>query len=78
MKRALLLLTVVFTVTISPIQSVQANTDNVAMQTDSEIAGMQRADVVVTKFRTYNNVLQYRRWNETRSCWVDPDWIDLG
>lgn len=36
-----------------------------------------RADVIVTKYRVYNGVLQYRRWNDTRGYWVDPDWIDL-
>lgn len=40
-------------------------------------AGTARIDVIVTKYRLYNGVVQYRRWNETRDCWVDPDWIDL-
>ena len=30
------------------------------------------ADKIVTKYRTYNGVRQYRRWNETKGCWVDP------
>ena len=36
-----------------------------------------RADVIVTKWRTYNGKTQYRRWNETRGYWVDPAWITL-
>ncbi len=35
------------------------------------------ADKIVKKYRYNNNVLQYRRWNETKGCWVDPDWIDV-
>ncbi len=37
-----------------------------------------RADVIVTKFRIYGNMAQYRRWNQTRGYWVDPEWIDIG
>lgn len=35
-----------------------------------------RADVIVLKTRLYKGKPQYRRWNETRGYWVDPDWID--
>ena len=41
---------------------------------DNEIS--PHADQIITKFRRYNNVLQYRRWNATKGYWVDPDWID--
>ncbi|MDO4297343.1 MAG: hypothetical protein Q4C59_02555 [Lachnospiraceae bacterium] len=34
-------------------------------------------DIIVIKYRTYNNRLQYRRWNDTKKIWVDPYWIDL-
>lgn len=36
-----------------------------------------RADKIVVKYRTVNGVVQYRRWNETKGCWVDPAWINL-
>lgn len=36
-----------------------------------------RADVIVYKYRLLNGKQQYRRWNETRGYWVDPEWIDL-
>ena len=36
-----------------------------------------RADKIVTKYRYYNGVYQYRRWNETKGCWVDPAWINM-
>ncbi|WNX83960.1 hypothetical protein RWV98_15440 [Agathobaculum sp. NTUH-O15-33] len=36
-----------------------------------------RADVIVTKTRVLGGRVQYRRWNETRGYWVDPEWIYL-
>ncbi len=35
------------------------------------------ADQIVIYTRTHNGKRQYRRWNETRGYWVDPDWIDM-
>lgn len=36
------------------------------------------SDNIVFKYRTTNDgVVQYRRWNETKGCWVDPYWINL-
>ncbi len=35
------------------------------------------ADKIVMKTRTEKGKLQYRRWNETKHCWVDPAWIDF-
>lgn len=46
----------------------------VLQEVDDEIDA--RADVIVTKFRNYHGILQYRRWNETRGVWVDPEWIN--
>ncbi|MCI8316986.1 MAG: hypothetical protein HFG96_00465 [Lachnospiraceae bacterium] len=43
---------------------------------DSSIS-IQATDKIVIKTRFYNGKQQYRRWNQTRACWVDPDWIDL-
>lgn len=36
-----------------------------------------RADVIEVKYRVYNGVPQYRRWNATQGYWVDPEWIDM-
>lgn len=77
MKKVFVLLAVIFTIAVSPIQSTQACETNAVMQMNKKQANVQRADVIVKKFRVYNGVTQYRRWNETRSCWVDPDWIDF-
>ncbi len=36
------------------------------------------ADVIVWKYNTINGKLYKRRWNETKSVWVDPAWILVG
>ena len=35
------------------------------------------ADVIVTKYRWNNGVLECRRWNETKGRWEDSDWIPM-
>lgn len=53
---------------------------DIVISADSTIGGgtaEPQGDVIVIKYRTYNGVLQYRRWNETQQCWVDPDWINV-
>lgn len=77
MKKALVVLATIFAVTVSPMQTVLVYESNDIVQ-DSGSNGMQRSDVIVKRIRVNKGVLQYRRWNETRGCWVDPDWIDFG
>lgn len=48
--------------------------EEICEEVSAEIA---RADVIVTKYRMSGGVMQYRRWNETRGYWVDPEWINL-
>lgn len=38
---------------------------------------VRSTDKIVVKYRVYNGVRQYRRWNDTKQCWVDPKWIDM-
>lgn len=33
------------------------------------------ADKIIYKYRRKDGKLYYRRWNVTRNCWVDPEWI---
>lgn len=35
------------------------------------------SDVIILKMRTYKGKVQYRRWNDTKQCWVDPFWMDM-
>lgn len=43
-----------------------------------EAAVEPRADVIYWRFRRLSDgTIQKRRWNETRGCWMDPDWIDV-
>jgi len=58
--------------------SAQEITHSAANQISiSNVSITPRSDVIVTKYRTYNNKKQYRRWNETRNRWVDSYWINL-
>lgn len=77
MRKAIIGIALLFALTISPTQAVQASEDNVEIEICLNDSGVQRADVIVKKYRVNNGVLQYRRWNETRSCWVDSDWINV-
>ena len=58
---------------LSPALSVRAKITNDFVQSIS----LQRADVIVKKYRVFNGVLQYRRWNETRGYWVEKKWITM-
>lgn len=78
MKRAIVLLAAIFVVTIHPVQAVQAYEGSDTVQNSGRVIVMPMADVIVTKYRLHNGLVQYRRWNKTQGCWVDPDWIDFG
>jgi len=77
MKKAFVLLLMFFMIAASPMKSTLACETNTVVRIDEENTNIQRADVIVRKYRINNGVTQYRRWNETRGYWVDPDWIDL-
>ncbi len=32
-------------------------------------------DIIIRKYRIYNGKRQYRRWNDTKKCWVDSKWL---
>ena len=44
-----------------------------AYRTSSDSVIAPCADVIVYKTRIYKGKRQYRRWNETRGYWVDPE-----
>lgn len=54
-----------------------ATPDSSALENGADTTAIQpRADVIVTKWRVYNGKRQYRRWNQSKSKWVDDEWID--
>lgn len=68
----LMLLSVTLTVPVSAAEDTEIET----VATQSTNGSMQPyADVIVTKYRYYQGKRQYRNWNQTRNCWVEPDWI---
>ena len=71
----LMLLSVTLTVPVSAAEDTEIET----VATQSTNGSMQPyADVIVTKYRYYQGKRQYRNWNQTRNCWVEPDWITYG
>lgn len=52
-------------------------TDPVTVEASSSEEISPRKDVIVIYTREYHGIMQYRRWNETQNCWVDPDWINF-
>lgn len=63
---------------LCPSLDIHAAEENMIYESISENnLDVTRADVIETKYRVNNGVLQYRRWNASRNVWVDPYWIDL-
>lgn len=76
MKYKIFILFVFSVMIFSPVVNIRAAECTGAYQTMSTNVSIEpRADVIVTKFRVINGVVQYRRWNETKGVWVDDDWI---
>ena len=66
-KKLLLLFTL--TISLSSVLPVYAAEDP-ALEVYSE-------DRIEYKFRYYNGVLQYRRWNATKGYWIDATWLNV-
>ena len=72
MKKNLLII-ILIVLSVSPVNTYAA--EQKFIFTKTEISPC--AETIVKKYRTYNNKLQYRRWNTTKECWLDKDWIDV-
>lgn len=55
----------------------EINHRNANQTISSETSITPLSDVIITKYRIYNGKRQYRRWNESRQCWVDAYWITI-
>ncbi len=57
-------------------QEVTANeNDGVQLCAVSDPDVEPMADTIVWKYKTVDGVLYKRRWNQTKSVWVDANWI---
>lgn len=72
-KIAKLLFTACMLTVLAP--SFCANASVLTVSSNISETMQPRASVIVYKFRNYKGRMQYRRWNETKGCWVDPAWI---
>lgn len=59
-----------------PVHASEISSTYYLEEIDVGDGNVARADVIEIKYRTYNGVLQYRRWNASRNVWVDPYWMD--
>lgn len=66
-KKLLLLFTL--TLSLSSVFPVYA-AENPSIETYS-------TDRIEYKYRFYNGVLQYRRWNATKGYWIDATWLNV-
>lgn len=66
------------------VKAYQIDLDSAIMLEDAQPVEMvyddandeiQSLDRIVTRWLVVNNLLFFRRWNETRGFWVDPTWI---
>lgn len=62
----------------SPVVKVRAAECTGSYQTMSTNTSIgPRADIIIRKYRVFDGVVQYRRWNKTQCEWADDDWINL-
>lgn len=73
MKKKIIMLSLMIMFVFMPVATVRAEDSTILTQN----VIIPKADVIVTKYRDYHGVLQYRRWNETRGYWVDKEWITM-
>lgn len=55
------------------------NVTVLAQEMQSSPCGIEQfmEDTIIYRYRMRNGKLQRRRWNETKQCWVDPEWSDV-
>ena len=66
-----------FSVCCIPAQAAEIPENPPATIQEDDTGITPRADQIVVYTREYDGRLQYRRWNATQNCWVDPEWIDF-
>jgi len=64
------------TVCLLPVSAFEKVPEQVSINTIAENI-ILFADVIEIRYRTYNGVRQYRRWNRTKNCWVDSRWFNI-
>ena len=76
-KNFVLLVSTLFLIFSGDFNNAQLLENSYVSCESENIESVQRADVIIVKFRVYEGVTQYRHWNETRGKWVEPDWISI-
>lgn len=76
-KNSFCILCAIFLIITSSLSAQAIDISNMSAIETEMLIMMPRADKIIIKFRVYNGMDQYRRWNETKQCWVDPAWINM-
>lgn len=81
MKKLIVVLTLAMMISGSVLsasaEEVNVTEETIAVEQTGDNSGaiVPMADQIIVKFRIYQGKKQYRHWNQTRNCWVEPDWI---
>lgn len=54
-------------VSMPHVVSASSETPNIELHSTNDI---------IYKYRIYNGLLQYCRWNQSKQCWIDSRWIN--
>lgn len=80
MKRKIIILTVtlvLFTSLATPVfaENIQGEPTTKISMEGSAIVPF--ADEIEMRYRTNGGILQCRRWNRTKNCRFDPEWVNV-
>lgn len=84
MKKLIVVLTLAMMISGSVLsasaEEVNVTEETIAVEQTGDNSGtiVPMADQIVVKFCVYQGKKQYRHWNQTHGCWVEPDWITYG
>lgn len=75
-KKSLILLSAIASISTVPFNCLAANKVEISVDVEENNEQIFTSDIIIVKYRLYEGKKQYRRWNATKQCWIDPDWID--
>lgn len=76
MKRVVIIALAVAALSTSDVCVVGAQAADICAVENEESGIVTYVNDIVYKYRVYQGKLQYRRWNNTKKCWVDSHWIN--
>lgn len=62
---------------LGSIASYSMNVSAYSVQKSEEAVPLAEDEIIIKIRVLPDGTRQYRRWNETKKCWVDPYWINM-